>query len=118
MAHWESVGTDKRYNELSDNDDLWGPFVGFRPAKNQAFSRLRAFSLIAAFGSVYGMLLNFAIALASRHGHLPRVYIVPTTLTLIAFAAFQLTLGPAWNRRACLLARRDQYLAQIRGEIG
>ena len=116
MAHWESSEADKRYNELSDSDDLWGPFVGFRPAKNQPFSGVRAFALIAAFTSVYGMLLNFAIAIGAHGRHLPSAYVMPTTLTLITFAAFQLTLGPAWNRRAFLLARRELYLAQTRRE--
>jgi hypothetical protein len=118
MAHRERSESDERYNELSDNDGLWGPFVGFRPAKNQRFSPLRAFALIAAFASVYGMLLNFAIALASRARHLPNVYVVPTILTVITFAGFQLTLGPAWNRRALLLARREQYLSLIQRELG
>ena len=116
MAQSTNDSSDERFNELSDNDDLWGPFVGFRPAKNQPFSSLRALALIGAFTSVYGMMLNFAIALASRGGHLPPVYVVPCTLTLITFAAFQLTLGPAWNRRAQLLVRREHYLAQTRRE--
>jgi hypothetical protein len=116
MAHWEHSDTDKRYNELSDSDGLWGPFVSFRPEKNQPFTRLRAFSLIAAFCSVYGMLLNFAIVVGSHGHHFPKVYVIPTTLTLITFAAFELTLGPAWNRRAFFMARRDDYLAQTRRE--
>jgi hypothetical protein len=117
MTHWESSEADKRYNELSDGDGLWGPLVCFRPKRNQAFTRPRALLLSAGFSSVYGMLLNFVIALGSRGHHLPKVYVVPLTLTLILFAAFELTLGPAWNRRAFLLARRDRYLAQTRREL-
>jgi len=117
MAHWEDSETDRRYNELSDSDGLWGPFVCFRPARSQPFTRSRALSLIAGFCSVYGMLLNFAIALGSHGQRLPKVYVVPMTLTLITFAAFELTLGPAWNRRAFLLARRNHYLAQTRREL-
>ncbi len=112
MAHWERSETDRRYNELSDSDGVWGPFVCFRPDKSRPFTRLRAFALIAAFCSVYGMLLNFAIAIGSHQQHLPKVYAIPITLTLILFAAFELTLGPAWNRRAFLISRRDRYLAQ------
>jgi hypothetical protein len=118
MTQWENSDTDTRYNEISDNDDFWGPLVSFRPAKNQRFSSLRALALLAVFSSVYGMLLNIAIAIAAHHRHLPSLYVVPTTLTLITFAAFQLTLGPAWNRRANLLARREHYLAQTRGKPG
>lgn len=118
MADWDISERDDRYNQLSDDDELWGPLVGFRPEKNQPFRALRAFTLIAGFASVYGMLLNFAIAVVSRAHHLPPVYVIPTTLTLTTFAAFQLTLGPAWNRRALLLARRNRYLAETRPTSG
>jgi hypothetical protein len=117
MTHWEHTEIDRRYNELSDSDGIWGPFVCFRPKKNQPFTHLRAFALIAAFCSVYGMLLNFAIALGSHGHHLPKAYVIPTTLTLITLAAFELTLGPAWNRRAFLRARRDRYLAQTARQL-
>lgn len=118
MAHWENSDTDNRYNEISDNDDVWGPLVSFRPPKNQQFSNLRALALLALFSSVYGTLINVAIAIAAHRRHLPSPYVVPTTLTLITFVLFQLTLGPAWNRRASLLARREHYLAQTRGKAG
>jgi hypothetical protein len=118
MTHWEHTELDRRYNELSDSDGIWGPFVCFRPKQSEVFSRLRALALLAAFGSVYGMLLNIAIALGSHGHHLPKVYVVPLTLTLITFTAFELTLGPAWNRRAFLLNRRAEYLAQTRREQG
>ncbi len=117
MAHWERREIDTRYNELSDSDGLWGPFACFRPEKTQPFTRRRALALITAIGSVYGMLINFAIAIVARAGHLPKAYVVPATLTLITFAAFELTLGPAWNRRARLLARRAQYLADTRAKL-
>lgn len=117
MTHWEHTELDRRYNELSDSDGIWGPLVCFRPKKSQAFSRLRALAVIAAFCSVYGMLLNIAIALGSHGHHVPKVYAIPLTLTLILFSVFELTLGPAWNRRAYLLNRRDDYLARVRGEI-
>lgn len=38
---------------------------------------------------------------------------MPTVLTLTYYVAFQLTLGPAWNRRARLLVRREDYLHSI-----
>ena len=114
MAHWERTEVDRRYNELNDSDGLWGPFACFRPAKDQPFTRLRALALIGAICGAYGMLLNIALAIGSRSQHLPKAYIVPTTLILIVFGAFELTLGPAWNRRAYLLNRRADYLARTR----
>jgi len=52
--------------------------------------------------------------LCRRSGHqLPALYLMPGMLTLTYFAAFQLTLGPAWNRRARLMQRREGYMHSI-----
>jgi hypothetical protein len=50
-----------------------------------------------------------------RHSahHLPRVYVMPAILTLTYYVMLQLTLRPAWNRRARLLARREDYMQSI-----
>jgi hypothetical protein len=40
----------------------------------------------------------------------PPVYGAPLVLTFTYFIAFQLSIGPAWNRRARLLIRRADYL--------
>lgn len=116
MAQQAHRETDERFNELSDRDAFWGPLLGFRPEKRQCISNLRALTMASTLGGFYGMLLNLAVALILRRGahhHLPSVLMMPIILTLTYFVAFQLTLGPAWNRRARLMLRREGYLESI-----
>jgi len=107
--------TDERFNELSDRDAFWGPLLVFRPEKDRCISSFRAFCMAATLGVFYGMLLNLALALICRHSahRVPAVHLMPSILTLTYFVAFQLTLGPAWNRRAKLMVRRAGYLHSI-----
>jgi hypothetical protein len=111
----QSHGSDERLNELSDRDALWGPLLSFRPDKSRHFSGARVFTLAVVVGGFYGLLLNLGLAMICRLSgqHAPSVYGVPSLLTFTYFAGFQLTLGPAWNRRARLLVRRADYLQSI-----
>lgn len=107
--------TDERLNEVSDKDALWGPLVSFRPAKNQCFTAARVLALAATFGGFYGLFLDLMLAFickVTRHP-MPHGYVIPLLLTFTYFAGVQLTLGPAWNRRARLLIRRADYLQSI-----
>ncbi|MET0790807.1 MAG: hypothetical protein ABW061_04745 [Polyangiaceae bacterium] len=116
MAQQAHRETDERFNEVSDRDAFWGPLLGFRPEKRRCISSARALLMASTLGGFYGMLLNLAVALIFRkaaHHHLPSVLMMPAILTLTYFVAFQLTLGPAWNRRARLLLRREGYLDSI-----
>ncbi len=111
MAQRVCDDVDERLNKLNDADPLWGPLAGCRPAKDRRFSGWRAFLLAAVFGGFFGMSLNLIVALSAGRQVLPCVYAMPLALTSISFVAFRLTLGPAWNRRAYWLARRQDYLA-------
>ncbi len=115
MAQQAQRDTDERFNELNDKDAFWGPLLVFRPEKKRCISSLRALTMAATLGGFYGMLLNLALALICRHSahRLPALHLMPSILTLTYFVAFQLTLGPAWNRRAKLMVRRDGYLQSI-----
>ena len=114
MAQQVHREIDERLNELSDRDAFWGPLLSFRPAQNRRLSGWRALALSCAAGGFYGMLLNLALALICRRSHhLPPVHAVPLVLTFTYFVGFQLTLAPAWNRRAQLLVRRAGYLQSI-----
>jgi hypothetical protein len=116
MAQQAQRDGDERLNELSDRDAFWGPLLAFRPEKRRCISGARALTMAASLGGFYGMLLNLVLALILRkgaHHHLPSVLIMPAVLTFTYFVAFQLTLGPAWNRRARLMLRRDGYLDSI-----
>lgn len=116
MAQHAQRETDERFNQLSDRDAFWGPLLAFRPEKRRCISGSRSLAMAATLGGFYGMILNLALALIFRkitHQHLPSVLMMPAILTLTYWVAFQLTLGPAWNRRARLLLRREGYLASI-----
>lgn len=115
MAQQAFNRSDERLNEVTDRDAFWGPFIAFRPEKNRCFSHFRSLGLAATVGGVYGMLLNVGLTMIchlSGH-HAPSIYGVPLVLTLTYLVGFQLTLGPAWNRRARLLIRRADYLQSI-----
>lgn len=115
MAQKAQRDTDERFNEWSDKDAFWGPLLVFRPEKKRCIGSFRALTMAAILGGFYGMLLNLTLALICRHTAqpVPAVHIMPSMLTLTYFVAFQLTLGPAWNRRAKLIVRRDGYLESI-----
>jgi len=116
MAQQAHRETDERFNELSDRDAFWGPLLAFRPEKRRCISGARALAMASTLGGFYGMVLNLAVALIFRksmHHHLPSVLMMPVILTFTYFIAFQLTLGPAWNRRARLMLRREGYLDSI-----
>ena len=116
MAQQAHRDTDERFNELNDRDAFWGPLIGFRPEKKRCISNARALAMASTLGGFYGMLLNLVLALITRHSahaHPPHVLTMPVVLTLTYFVAFQLTLGPAWNRRARLMLRREGYMESI-----
>jgi hypothetical protein len=114
MAQQVHREIDERLNDLSDRDAFWGPLLSFRPEKNRSISVGRVLLLTGLVGGFYGMLLNLMLAMICRHSHsLPPVYGAPLVLTFTYFVAFQLSLGPAWNRRARLLVRRADYLHSI-----
>jgi hypothetical protein len=115
MAQQTFNQSDERLNQITDHDPFWGPFIAFRPEKNRYFSRFRALALATTVGGVYGALLNVGLAVLCRLSgqHAPSIYGVPLVLTLTYLVGFQLTLGPAWNRRARLLVRRADYLQSI-----
>jgi len=115
MAQQAQRDTDERFNELSDKDAFWGPLIVFRPEKKRCIGSFRALTMAAILGGLYGMLLNLALVVVCRHTgqRAPAVHLMPAMLTLTYFVAFQLTLGPAWNRRAKLMVRRDGYLDSI-----
>ncbi|HEY5375559.1 MAG TPA: hypothetical protein VIK01_17890 [Polyangiaceae bacterium] len=105
---------------MSDNEALWGPLLSFRPEKARRFGAERAVLLAVLFGGFYGLLLSLMIALICRAigRPPPLIYAAPSVLTFFAFVGFEFTLGPAWNRRARLLARREGYLRSVEPRRG
>ncbi|MEO7037132.1 MAG: hypothetical protein ABI548_24475 [Polyangiaceae bacterium] len=114
MAQQVHRELDEKLNDLSDRNAFWGPLLSFRPEKEQCIGVSRALLLTSVVGVFYGMLLNVMLALICRHArHMPPVYGAPLMLTFTYFVAFQLSLAPAWNRRARLLVRRAGYMQSI-----
>lgn len=115
MAQQAQRDLDERFNELSDRDAFWGPLLAFRPDKRECIGNLRALGMASVLGGFYGMMLNIMLAFICRRTghHLPPLVLMPSVLTLTYLVAFQLTLGPAWNRRARLMLRREGYLQSI-----
>ena len=115
MAQHAQRDSDERLNQLSDQNAFWGPLLAFRPEKNRCISQLRAMTMACAFGGFYGMLLNFGLSFLCRATghHAPSLYGVPLVLSFTYLVGFQFTLGPAWNRRARLLARREGFMHSI-----
>ena len=116
MAQKADRHTDERFNELSDSDSFWGPLIGFRPEQRRCISNTRALSICLMLGAFYGLLLDLILVLICRSNAqpVPPVFVMPTILTLTYFVIFQFTLGPAWNRRARLIVRREGYLESLR----
>ena len=114
MAQQVHRELDERLNDLSDRDAFWGPLLSFRPEKNECIGLGRALLLTSLLGGFYGMLLDVILAMLCRRSqHMPPVYGAPLVLTFTYFVAFQLSLAPAWNRRARLMVRRADYMHSI-----
>jgi hypothetical protein len=107
---------DDKLNQLNDRDDMWGPLLFLRPQRHQVLTAARALLISAALGSFYGMLGNVVLGLLARTGagYKPAIWMMPALLTAMYFVCGQLSLVAAWNRRARLLLRRNDW-AEITG---
>jgi hypothetical protein len=107
---------DDKLNQLNDRDDMWGPLLFLRPGRHQLLTPTRALIISAALGCFYGMLGNVVLGLLARTGagYKPSVVMMPALLTAMYFVCGQLSLVGAWNRRARLLSRRNDW-AEITG---
>jgi hypothetical protein len=99
---------DERLNQLNDQDEMWGPLLFLRPARHQVMTPSRVFVIAGLLGGFYGMLGNVVISLLARVGGAgkPSLLMMPILLTSMYFICGQLSLVPAWNRRARLMSRR------------
>jgi hypothetical protein len=102
---------DERLNEFSDNDEMWGPLLFLRPERRQVISPSRLLALSSLLGGFYGMLGNVALALLARSspGAKPSVLMMPAILTAMYFIVARLSIVAAWNRRARLLSRQQDW---------
>lgn len=107
---------DEKLNELNDRDDMWGPLLFLRPERRQVMSPGRVLAICGLLGGFYGMLGNVVLGLLARTGagYKPSVLMMPALLTSMYFLCGQLSLVGAWNRRARLMARRQDW-AELTG---
>jgi len=103
-----SFRADDRLNQFSDRDDMWGPLLFLRPAKQQVMSPSRVLALSGLLGLFYGMLGNVVLALLAKAGPggKPSALVMPAILTGMYFVCAQLSIAGAWNRRARQMSRR------------
>lgn len=106
-----SFSADERLNQFSDRDEMWGPLLFLRPERRNAISPTRVLALSALLGLFYGMLGNVVLALLARTGSAgkPSLLMMPALLTAMYFVCAQLSIVPAWNRRARLMSRRMDW---------
>ena len=83
-----------------------------RPQRHQPMTDARVIVISAALGTFYGMLGNVVLSLLARTGagYKPSALMMPLLLTAMYFVCAKLSLVAAWNRRARLLARRQDWV--------
>jgi hypothetical protein len=102
---------DDKLNQLNDRDDMWGPLLFLRPERHRTLTSARVLAISAALGCFYGMLGNVVLGLLARTGggYKPSIWMMPLLLTCMYFVCGKLSLVAAWNRRARLLTRRNDW---------
>jgi hypothetical protein len=115
MDH-RSHRADERLNQFSDRDEMWGPLLFLRPAQREVISPARVLALSGLLGLFYGMLGNVVLALLARTGSVgkPSALMMPVLLTAMYFVCAQLSIVAAWNRRARLVSRRQDWVELTR----
>lgn len=100
---------DELFNRVLDADHQWGPLLFLRPATSEAFGVARVLVLSVLVGGAFGLPGSILLGLSARAAHrapLP-VFVFPLVLTAIYFCLCQLSVVPAWNRRALRLSKRS-----------
>jgi hypothetical protein len=107
---------DDRLNQLSDRDELWGPLLFLRPERSRLMSVPRVLTLSALVGGFFGMFGSVLLAFLLTPGDpsRPPVLMMPALMTAMYFALAELSFVPAWNRRARLIMRRQDW-AELTG---
>src|SRR3954466_2391473 len=99
---------DELLIRVVDSDQQWGPLLFLRPALNEHFGALRMLVLSLLIGGAFGLPGSILLALTARAAHRPALplFAFPLVLTVVYFCVCQLSIVPAWNRRAQRLSNR------------
>jgi hypothetical protein len=108
MANQSNSYIDDLFTRVVDSDDQWGPLLFLRPALHQRFGLARMSALAVLVGGAFGLAGSILLGLMARAAARPPVpiYVFPLVLTAVYFSVCQLSIVPAWNRRALRLAKR------------
>ena len=107
MANHTHSYVDELFTRIVDSDPQWGPLLFLRPRTAAPFGVARVVALSVLVGGAFGLAGSILLALlarASNQAPLP-VYAFPLVLTMVYFSICQLSIVPAWNRRALRLSK-------------
>ena len=98
---------DELFTRVVDSDEQWGPLLFIRPSKDTRFGIARLLGLAVLVGGGFGVPGSVLLALMARAVHRPPlpVFVFPVLLTIVYFSICQLSIVPAWNRRARALSK-------------
>jgi hypothetical protein len=103
---------EELFNELSDLDMGWWPFLFLRPARDARMTSDRCLLLAALYGVFLGLFLNILMRFARVEDQVHPM-VLPLALTAVMFVLHRLTFAYFWNRRADRLshakARMDAW---------
>ncbi len=108
MPHQSDSHADQLFTRVVDTDAQWGPLLFLRPAPHQQFGLTRLFAIAVLIGGAFGLAGSIVLALMARAAQRPPlpIYVFPLVLTAVYFCVCQLSIVPAWNRRALRLSKR------------
>jgi hypothetical protein len=98
---------DELFTRIVDSDEQWGPLLFIRPPKDTRFGVDRVLVLAVLVGGGFGVPGSVLLALIARAAQRPPLplFVFPLVLTIVYFSICQLSIVPAWNRRAQALAK-------------
>ena len=108
MPNQSNSHTDELFTRVVDSDEQWGPLLFLRPALHARFGLARLFTVAVLIGGAFGLPGSILLGLMARAAQRPAlpVYVFPLVLTAVYFCVCQLSIVPAWNRRALRLSKR------------
>ena len=107
MANHSNPHSDELFTRVVDSDAQWGPLLFLRPALHEHFAFTRTLALALLVGGAFGLAGSIVLGLLARAAQQPAppVYVFPLVLTSVYFSVCQLSIVPAWNRRALRLSK-------------
>lgn len=110
MLDHDPSTTDQFFTDYCDAEGNWGPLLVFRPRREETLSVVRVLAMSLLLGVSFGLLGDVLLLLAARvlDKTPSSPFSLPAVLTLAYFVVGQLTIAPAWNRRAERLRRHTR----------